>query len=86
MRSRPVPSGGDRRGPTARSKREAAQAAGSALARKATMGWQTTDEEEVEKRLLRARSEPMQIRNLNPAEEFFSDFAVSSEAGCMPTP
>lgn len=65
-------------------RREAASAAGRALARKAPLGWHTTDEEEVEKRLLRARSEPMQVRNLVPGDGFFSDFAVTSESGVLP--
>lgn len=65
-------------------RRAATQAAERALARMASGGWLTTDQQEVEKRLLRARKEAMQIRNLNPAERFFSTFAVVSETGGRP--
>jgi len=67
----------------ARGRSQAGAAAQRALARVASMGWRTTDEEEIRKRNLRAQAEPMEIRNLDPGEGFFSNFAVASEAGGM---
>ncbi len=40
--------------------------------------WRTTDEDEINRRRLRAREEPMQVTNLAPEFPIFSDFHVSS--------
>ena len=40
--------------------------------------WRTTDEDEINRRRLRAREEPMQVTNLAPEFPIFSDFRVSS--------
>jgi len=42
-------------------------------------GWKTTDEEEVERRRLRASSEPMTIKPIEPTHRFFGTFSVHSE-------
>ena len=62
----------------------ARRAAKAALSVRAPKGWATTDEEEIEKRVARARTEPMKVRNLDPAEEFFSTFAVVSGTSGAP--
>ncbi len=54
-----------------------------ALGRRSRTGWRTTDEDEIEQRLKRAKAEPMDITNLEPAERFFSTFAVDSEGSGM---
>jgi hypothetical protein len=43
--------------------------------------WRTTDEDEVNRRILRARTEKYGIRNLVPHEPVFSDFEVKSQSG-----
>ncbi len=43
--------------------------------------WRTTDEDEVERRRSRARSERFTIRNLDPRQPIFSNFRVGSESG-----
>ncbi len=43
--------------------------------------WRTTDEQEIEKRRLRAREDPPEIRNLDPRFPIFSDFEVKSSSG-----
>jgi len=65
-----------------RNKRKAdgKKAAKRALARSAGAGWRTSDEDEVARRAKRARDEPMNIRNLDEDERFFSSFAVLSES------
>ncbi|CAN5897481.1 hypothetical protein BH11VER1_BH11VER1_30870 [soil metagenome] len=40
--------------------------------------WRTTDEDEINRRRLRAREEPMKAKNLTPDHPVFSDFQVSS--------
>ncbi|MBR4172600.1 MAG: DEAD/DEAH box helicase [Kiritimatiellae bacterium] len=40
--------------------------------------WRTTDEEEIERRKLRAAHEEMRVRNLTPEHPVFSNFAVES--------
>jgi hypothetical protein len=43
--------------------------------------WRTTDEEEVERRRIRAHTERFTIRNLDPRHRIFSNFRVASESG-----
>ncbi|MGH8480070.1 MAG: SNF2-related protein [Gammaproteobacteria bacterium] len=43
--------------------------------------WRTTDEEEVERRRIRAHTERFTIRNRNPRHPIFSNFRVGSESG-----
>ena len=43
--------------------------------------WRTTDEDEIARRRLRARTEPFQIRNCDPAHPIFSNFIVKSGSG-----
>ena len=43
--------------------------------------WRTTDEDEINRRRLRAREEVMQVTNLAPEFPLFSDFSVSSARG-----
>ncbi len=43
--------------------------------------WRTTDEDEIARRRLRARTEPFQIRNCDPAHPIFSNFNVKSGSG-----
>jgi hypothetical protein len=43
--------------------------------------WRTTDEEEVERRRIRAHTERFTIRNLDPRHPIFSNFRVGSESG-----
>jgi hypothetical protein len=43
--------------------------------------WRTTDEDEIARRRLRARTEPFQIRNCDPAHPVFSNFNVKSGSG-----
>lgn len=40
--------------------------------------WRTTDEDEINRRRLRAREEPMKVTNLSPERPLFSDFRVTS--------
>ena len=42
-------------------------------------GWKTTDEEEIERRRLRASTAPMSIEPLEPRHRFYGTFAVRSE-------
>jgi superfamily II DNA or RNA helicase len=43
--------------------------------------WKTTDEEEIARRRLRAHTEQMRVRNLDPRYPVFSSFAVKSASG-----
>jgi len=43
--------------------------------------WRTTDEDEIARRRLRARTESFQIRNCDPAHPIFSNFSVKSGSG-----
>jgi len=43
--------------------------------------WRTTDEDEINKRRLRARSESLRISNANPEYPIFSNFRVKSPSG-----
>ncbi len=43
--------------------------------------WRTTDEDEINRRRLRAREEVMQVTNLAPEYPLFSDFKVASASG-----
>lgn len=43
--------------------------------------WRSTDEQEILKRQVRAREEPMAIRNVHPRQPVFSNFAVKSDSG-----
>jgi hypothetical protein len=43
--------------------------------------WRTTDEDEINRRRLRAREDVMQVTNLVPEYPVFSDFRVTSESG-----
>ncbi len=44
-------------------------------------GWRTTDEEEVERRRLRASMEPINIESLEPDQSFYGTFAARSGEG-----
>ncbi|MBX9622034.1 MAG: DEAD/DEAH box helicase [Alphaproteobacteria bacterium] len=44
-------------------------------------GWNTTDEDEINRRLLRAETEPMKVINLEPDSVYFSNFTVHSSTG-----
>ncbi|WP_395745633.1 hypothetical protein [Prosthecobacter sp.] len=43
--------------------------------------WHTTDEDQINRRRLRAREEAMKVSNLLPERPFFSDFRVTSTSG-----
>jgi superfamily II DNA or RNA helicase len=43
--------------------------------------WRTTDQDEINRRILRAREEKFVIRNLAPRHPVFSDFEVQSQSG-----
>jgi hypothetical protein len=43
--------------------------------------WKTTDEEEIARRRLRAQTEQIRVRNLDPRYPVFSNFAVKSASG-----
>ncbi len=43
--------------------------------------WRTTDQDEINRRRVRAAKEPMQIRNLTPEHPVFSNFSVASASG-----
>ena len=43
--------------------------------------WRTTDEDEINRRRLRARKESFQIINRHPKRRIFSDFQVASTSG-----
>jgi hypothetical protein len=46
-----------------------------------THDWRTTDQDEIERRRLRARMERPRIRNLTPEHPIFSNFEVKSKSG-----
>jgi hypothetical protein len=43
------------------------------------LGWNTTDEEEIKRRILRAETEPMKVTNLEPEIPYFSNYTVQSK-------
>jgi len=43
--------------------------------------WRTTDEDEIARRRLRAQTESLRVRNLDPRFPIFSNFSVMSESG-----
>ena len=43
--------------------------------------WRTTDDDEINRRRLRAREEAMKVANLMPEEPLFADFRVTSDRG-----
>ncbi len=43
--------------------------------------WRTTDEDEIERRRLRAQTEQMRIKNLDPRHPVYSNFEVKSSSG-----
>ena len=43
--------------------------------------WRTTDQDEIDRRRLRAAREPMRFRNLAPEHPVFSNFSVESASG-----
>lgn len=45
------------------------------------LGWKTTDQEEIERRRLRASLEPMQVEPLEPDQSFFGTFRTGSRNG-----
>ncbi|MDR1011645.1 MAG: hypothetical protein LBM04_11095, partial [Opitutaceae bacterium] len=47
----------------------------------AATDWRTTDQDEINRRILRAREEKFAIRNLTPRFPVFSDFEVQSQSG-----
>ncbi len=62
----------------------AARGKGSGAARKVVqrkprfLGWRTTDEEEIERRRLRAEAEPLEVRPIETTHHPFASFAVGS--------
>ena len=66
--------------------RRSSARSGSAAARRVEergsrfQGWRTTDEEEVERRRLRAEAEGLAVRSLEPAYRPFATYAVTSAA------
>jgi superfamily II DNA/RNA helicase len=55
-------------------------AAGKVLKAKPSLrGWKTTDEEEIERRRLRASLEPIRVEPLEPGQSFYGTFAVRSK-------
>lgn len=48
---------------------------------RSAVDWRTTDQEEVDRRRLRAVRERMRIRNLTPEHSVFSNFSVASASG-----
>ncbi|OEU80344.1 MAG: hypothetical protein BA865_07255 [Desulfobacterales bacterium S5133MH4] len=58
------------------------QAAAKAIKAKPIFrGWKTTDEEEVERRRLRASTEPITIEPMEPGQSFYGTFATRSKEG-----
>jgi hypothetical protein len=47
----------------------------------AATDWRTSDQDEINRRILRAREEKFAIRNLTPRHPVFSDFEVQSQSG-----
>src|SRR5579864_7670591 len=43
--------------------------------------WRTSDQDEINRRLLRARTEEFRVRNSDPRHPIFSNFHVSSASG-----
>ena len=55
------------------------------LARKvAFRGWKTTDKEEIERRRLRASTEPLRLERLEPQQPFYGSYRVRSSDGGRP--
>ena len=59
-------------------KKKKSKAAEAQKSEKVPSGWNTTDEDEIRRRCLRAEAEPMKVVNLNPSFPYFSDFTVES--------
>src|SRR6266404_3162435 len=62
-------------------RRDSAKKTSAAPRKMAFLGWKTSDQEEVERRRLRAQSEPFSFENLEPAIPVFGTFKVKSENG-----
>jgi len=67
--------------PAAKTKRPAAKKTKPDDALPAAQDWRSTDEQEILRRQLRAREEPMRLRNLFPRQPVFSNFEVRSDSG-----
>ncbi len=64
-----------------RSRKSGKSAAKRVQSRKPSLlGWKTTDQEEIERRRLRASLEPMQIEPLEPDQAFFGTFRTRSQS------
>ena len=61
-----------------KNKKKKSKAAETQKSEKTPSGWNTTDEDEIRRRCLRAEAEPMKVVNLNPVIPYFSDFTVES--------
>lgn len=59
-------------------KKKKSKAAETQKAEKIPSGWNTTDEDEIRRRCLRAEAEPMKVTKLNPVIPYFNDFTVES--------
>lgn len=59
-------------------KKKKSKAAETQKSEKIPSGWNTTDEDEIRRRCLRAEAEPMKVINLHSAIPYFSDFTVES--------
>lgn len=60
-------------------KKKKSKAAETQKAEKIPSGWNTTDEDEIRRRCLRAEAESMKVTNLRPTIPYFSDFTVESK-------
>lgn len=69
--------------PTAKTKRPAARKTKPEDALPAAQDWRSTDEQEILRRQLRAKEEPMRLRNLSPKQPVFSNFEVRSDSGMV---
>ena len=59
-------------------KKAAKRKTGDAIELPADGNWRTTDEDETNRRRLRAREEALKVANLQPGHPLFSDFRVTS--------
>ena len=59
-------------------KKKKSKAAEAQKPEKVPSGWNTTDEDEIQRRHLRAEAEPMKVTNSHPTIPYFSDFTVES--------
>ncbi len=59
-------------------KKKKSKAAETQKSEKIPSGWNTTDEDEIRRRCLRAEVEPIKVINLHPTIPYFSNFTVES--------